>query len=164
MCLDHTIWFQWAIGFISAGVYVMETFWLCHDFLFGSAFSYANRQCWTLLVIFETSIHLSCVSYVGGQTWPVLFLSLYVFQFKSCIVLLLVPRNMFRNKSGKLFSFLPSTLPFFFPSSPNFLLCFFHFTACPFCVNCSAVWNTYCTKGYNAACYFRLKTTYLQKL
>lgn len=43
VCLHHTVRFQWATGFIIASVDVVENFWLCHDFLFDSAFSYANR-------------------------------------------------------------------------------------------------------------------------
>lgn len=98
----------------------------------------------------------------------VLFLSLYVFQFKSCIVLLFVlfPCNMFRNKIGKFSFFLPSILPILFPPSSNcclsFFLCFIHYKACSLCVNCSAVINTYCTNENNAVCCFWQKTTYLQ--
>lgn len=43
VCLDHTIRFQWMIGFINPRVDMRETFWLCHDFQFDSAFSYVKR-------------------------------------------------------------------------------------------------------------------------
>ena len=85
----------------------------------------------------------------------VLSLSLYVFQFMYCYVV--VPQNTLTNKIWIFFfSFLPPFLISLFLLTPSFLSPFLSFHGVfIFCVKCSAVTNTYCTTGFDAVCCFR---------
>lgn len=95
---------------------VMETFWMCHDFLFDSAFSYANRV------------------NVGRSLWYLIHPSisavtpLLVVRHDLCLIFVFVCLSiqiMYRSVVGssktsleiKLGFFLFSSLPSFFPSS-----------------------------------------------
>ena len=121
VCLDHTIRFQWAIGFIIASVDVLETFWLCHDFLFDSAFSYANRvnvgrSLWYLIhqsipVVFPMLVvsHGLCLSFV--------FVCLPI-QFMYCSVVGSSKTCLEIKLGNCFFSLLPPFLTFF-PSSSS---------------------------------------------
>lgn len=76
----------------------------------------------------------------------VLSLSLYVFQFMYCYVV--VPQNMLTNKIWIFFLFFLPTLTYF-TLPPNSCLSFSVYFI-PRHVKCSAVTNTFCTTGYDA--------------
>lgn len=110
-------------------------------------------------MVFNASVHLSCVSCVGGQTWLVSYFCLSP-SSNSNHVLFCCPPNMLRNKIGSFFSsfflLFPSTLsPVFF--ALLFLTC--HPLHSPFIhCNCAAVPYIHCTKRYNVVCCFWLKS------